>query len=244
MLLTNTEVNILLLVVGAAQAALLFFLLYKKRRSLPGYIFLALYMSVMLLQVTLKLADKVWIMKHLEPLYQFSYQLPFLYGPLLYLFILKFTGYRQPRLRDIYHFITSIIVISILVIMPPYLLLRVIRIIFFDQAVTACLQLASIVVYHLCAFTILKKRSNQRALPKWIRQFVKKSLVVCSAVAMAIFFLDLFLGQWSYARFVFLALTIFIYWAIYKAWRHRGIFSVTRGNANSANAPTPLLTAI
>jgi hypothetical protein len=247
--MTAVQINILLLSLGAVQGLLLFFLLYKKRRSVPGYVFLAAYLAVMLLQVTLKIAGKIWLMKNLDPLYQFSYQLPFLYGPLLYLFVLKFTGYRQPRLRDIYHFLPSIIVISILVMMPPYQLLSWIYAVFFKYTITTPLQLVSIVAYHLRAFYILNKHGRQFNLSaptmvrmKWLKQLTVVSMVVCSTVAFLGGLLHYNFPQLGNLRFGFIALTIFIYWTAYKALRQPKIFSVTRGNAASPDGPAPLLT--
>src|SRR5258708_17313531 len=98
--MTSVQVNILLLCLGAIQGILLFLLLFKKRHSLPGYIFLAGYLTVMLLQITLKLASKLWLMKTVRPLYSFSYNLPFLYGPLVWLFICSITGQRQVNKKD------------------------------------------------------------------------------------------------------------------------------------------------
>ena len=106
--MTALQLNILLLLLGAVQGILVFVLLYKKRRSLPGYIFLAVYLGMMLLQVTMKIADKGWLMTNIDPLYQFSYQLPFLYGPLLYLFVVQFTAHRRITPRDWLHFLPGL----------------------------------------------------------------------------------------------------------------------------------------
>src|SRR5260221_7697631 len=110
--MTSVQVNILLLCLGAIQGILLFLLLFKKRHSLPGYFFLAAYLTVMVLQVIMKLASKLWLMQTMGPLYTFSYNLPFLYGPLTWLFVCSITGQRQTNKKDILHFLPSLIVIT------------------------------------------------------------------------------------------------------------------------------------
>src|SRR5689334_10868507 len=139
--------NILLLSLGVLQGIFLFLLLFKKRKSLHGAVFLAAYLGVMLLQVMMKIATKLWLMQNLDPLYQFSYQLPFLYGPLLYLFVCRFTGQRQVTKKDILHFLPAIIFIGLYVFTDPYKEVPGIFLFLFHYKWTMVLQVLSIVTY-------------------------------------------------------------------------------------------------
>lgn len=233
------QVNILLLSLGAIQGVLLFILLFKKRKFLPGYAFLAAYLGIMLLQVTMKIAGKAWLMQNVDPLYQFSYQLPFLYGPLLYLFVVRYTAQRPLRIKDIFHFLPAVIVIGVFIFERPNQHLPGIFMIFFNYTMTAPLQVTSIVIYHLTAFYILDKYSRNT---RWMKQFTLLSMVVCSMVAIVICLMYFNNPEWRNVRFGFVSLTFFIYWISYKALSQPEIFSVIRGNFSATAPGAPVLT--
>jgi AraC-like DNA-binding protein len=247
------QLNILLLSLGVIHGLFLFFLLFKKRKSLPGHVFLAAYLAVMLLQVTMKITTKLWLMQNLNPLYQFSYQLPFLYGPLLYLFVCRFTGHKQVTLKDILHFIPGIIVISIFILLKPHQHLPGIFLIFFEYEWTTPLQVTSILTYHLTALSILKKHSRQLSSKlttaailrmKWVRQLTIISMIVCSVIAVIICLMYFNNPHWRNVRFGFVLLTVFIYWISYKAWSQPELFTVIRGYSGEegGRSPVPMLT--
>jgi AraC-like DNA-binding protein len=232
----------MLLSLGGIQGILLFILLLKKRRSLPGYGFLAAYLAVMLLQVTLKIADKWWLMQNINPLYQFSYQLPFLYGPLVYLFVVRYTGCRPLRIKDIFHFLPGAIVIGVFMFTRPHQYLPRIFDIFFNYSWTAPLQVLSILIYHWLALGHISAPAFKRV--KWLKQFTVLSMIVCSVVATVICLMYFNNPHWYNVRFGFLSLTVFIYWISYMALGQSGIFAVIRGNSFNDNRaiPAPWLT--
>lgn len=247
--MTALQLNILLLSLGAVQGILVFVLLYKKRRSVPGYIFLATYLAVMLLQVTMKIAGKTWLMQNIDPLYQFSYQLPFLYGPLLYLFVVRFTSHRRITPRDWLHFLPGLAVIAVLMFPVIYKFWPGFYYVFFAYQWTGPLQVASIIAYHLIALSILNKhfkRAGEKFSAtsvlrmKWVRQFTLISMVVCSIVAMVICLMYFNNPGWRNVRFGFIGLTVFIYWISYKVLSQPELFSIIRGySANEAQAVQP-----
>jgi AraC-like DNA-binding protein len=251
--MTALYLNILLLSLGAVQGILFFFLLYKKRRSIPGYLFLAIYLAVMVLQITMKIATKAWLMKNIDPLYQFSYQLPFLYGPLLYLFVVQFTGHRKVTPRDWLHFIPGMAVIAVFVFPMLYRFWPGLYYVFFEYQWTGPLQVASIITYHYVALSLLNKhlkRAREKySAPsllrlKWLRQFTMISMVVCSIVAIVICLMYFNNPHWRNVRFGFIGLTFFIYWISYKVLSQLEIFSVIRGNSGGQGQPAqpPVLT--
>ena len=251
--MTALQLNILLLLLGAVQGILVFVLLYKKRRSLPGYIFLAVYLGMMLLQVTMKIADKGWLMTNIDPLYQFSYQLPFLYGPLLYLFVVQFTAHRRITPRDWLHFLPGLAVIAVLLFPVIYRFWPGFYYVFFAYQWAAPLQVASIVAYHLISLSILntyfnrageKNAATSMLRLKWVRQFTMISMVVCSIVAIVICLMYFNNPAWHNVRFGFIGLTIFIYWISYKVLSQPELFSVIRGFSGNEgqSAQPPMLT--
>jgi AraC-like DNA-binding protein len=251
--MTALQLNILLLSLGAVQGILVFVLLYKKRRSLAGYIFLATYLAVLLLQVTMKIADKGWLMQNIDPLYQFSYQLPFLYGPLLYLFVVRFTSHRRITPRDWLHFLPGMAVIAVFMFPVIYRFWPGFYYVFFAYQWTGPLQVASIIAYHLIAFSILNKHfkkagekfsTTSMVRMKWVRQFTLISMVVCSIVAIVICLMYFNNPAWRNVRFGFIGLTGFIYWISYKVLSQPELFSVIRGCSGNEAQPVqpPMLT--
>lgn len=239
--MTSVQVNILLLGLGAIQGIFLFLLLFKKRHALPGYTFLAGFLAVMLLQIVMKAISKVWLMHTTGPLYLFSYNLPFLYGPLIYLFVCRVTGYRKPGKKDILHFLPSVVMIAHLLFNDLY---RYVPFVFFPILHTfwsMVLQLISLAIYHTLAFIYLKKNSvdissSIGAAVKyrliWLKQFVASSFIVCSVIAVIICLMYYNYPHWQNIRFGFVALTVFIYWISYKAWSQPELFAVIRGYSN------------
>jgi AraC-like DNA-binding protein len=233
--MTALQLNIFLLALGAVQGLLLLLLLFKKRNFLPGYAFLATYLGVMLLQVLMKIASKLWLMQNIDPLYQFSYQLPFLYGPLLYLFVVRYTGYRQIRIKDWLHFIPVFVVMVVMIVPGMYNTWPAFFNLLFDSKYAAPLQVISIVVYHVSALFILKKFNKLQ----WLKHFTITSMVVCSVVAVVIALMYYNNPEWKNVRFGFIALTFFIYWISYKALSQPEVFAVIRGNYGHETAQLP-----
>ena len=233
--MTSLQLNVLLLGLGALQGIFLFALLYKKRSSLPGYIFLAAYIGVLLLQTGMKIADKLWLMTHLNPLYSFSYQLPFLYGPLMYLFICSITNYRKVGAKDILHFLPAVMFIGLFVFGNPYQSVPGIFYPLFQTFWAMVLQLISITVYHMLALKILQRSNAITAKPlklplrQWLKQLTINSLIISIVIAAVICLMYYNHPHWSNVRFSFVALSIFIYWISYKAWSQPELFTVILG---------------
>ena len=62
------QVNIFLLLFGALQGIFLSVVLLKKKVHQSGYFFLVAYLGVMILQITLKVMSKIWLLNNLMPL--------------------------------------------------------------------------------------------------------------------------------------------------------------------------------
>jgi AraC-like DNA-binding protein len=243
--LTSTQFNILLLALGAFQGAFLILLLYRKRRTLPGYSFLAAYLVVMLFQILMKLAGKIWLMNTIRPFYAFSYYLPLLYGPLIWFFIKHWTSDPRFRKRNAVHFLPvlfAMVVVSLnsLSFPVPFFLYP-----FMHPDFSMYLQLISILVYHVLAWTELRKHKANLYPPlsaitnlgiSWLRQFILISLFICSSIAILICLMYHHYPYWQSMRFGFVGLTVFIYWVSYCAWNQPEIFSVITGGMGHPEA--------
>jgi AraC-like DNA-binding protein len=236
--MTSVSVNILLLCLGAIQGVFLFLLLFKKRHLLQGYAFLAAYFGVMLLQIVMKLASKLWLMQTTGALYSFSYQLPFLYGPLIYLFVCNVTGQRQVSKKDILHFIPVIAIVALFVFGNPKYHVPLLLVPLFHTKWSMILQLISLSAYHVLTFFCLNKyegklnaaiSSSVKYRISWLRQFIIASSIVCCVIAVVICLMYYNFPRGQNIRFGFAALTVFIYWISYKVWSQPELFAVIRG---------------
>lgn len=237
-------VNIIILSAGLLQGVFLSLLLYKKRNSLPGYYFLAAYWAAMLLQVVMKIADKLWLMQHLHPLYSFSYQLPLLYGPLAWLFIMQVTGKRSFRTIHFLHFLPVLVIIVSLAAAYAGFSLPLFLWPFFNTYSAMILQLISLLVYHGLAFYVLTK--YRKSLPQplsamskqrinWLQQFITGSVIACIVITVAICFMYIHFPKGQIFRFGFATLTLFIYWISYKAWIQPELFGVIHGGGDESS---------
>lgn len=213
------QLNIFLLLFGGLQGVLLTLFLARKKMWKPGHVFLLLYFAVLLLQIVLKVMSKGWLMHHWPLLYALSYQLPFLYGPLLYLFVRGVAG--QPPLRAVHLLhLLPFAAAGLLAALGPYSTVAdtLLENIFAGER-RLMLQLASIALYHYFAFKTLPRSSAG-----WVRQFTMVSCAGSAVVALTIYFMYVYYPALNWMRMGFLSLTGLIYWVSYKALTQPGMF--------------------
>jgi len=246
------QINIVLLALGGIQALLLIILLLWKSISLPGRPFLIAYLLVMTLQIVMKVVSKIWLMENAGQLYLFSYQLPFLYGPLIYLFIRRAAGANKPKWSALFHFIPTLIVLGFFIGGGPYGSNPFLKS-FFHPPGSMVFQLASLFIYHRISFRLLQQSSAGVPGPstviiytrmKWLRQFVVGSGFICSIIAIVVCMMYQMFPRYQELRFGFSALTVFIYWISYNALIRPEIFRAVKGYAQQAQdkATVPALT--
>jgi AraC-like DNA-binding protein len=244
------QLNIFLLLFGALQGLLISVLLVQRKVYRTAYVFLIVYIAVMILQILLKVASKVWLMQNLSMLYFISYRLPFLYGPLAYLLTLyllrKKTGFSPVSVLHLLPFVVA--VFTMLYYFQTgrdsYFVAA-----FMDGNIFSLLQIISILVYHGLALREWRKHnisvknyfSDIRKFQlSWLKMFIWLSLIVCSLITAAIYFMYLYFPLLNDLKLVFIALTVFIYWVSYAALKQPQVFSVTYGFAGD-EAPGPLI---
>ncbi len=200
--MTN-QLNIFLLIFGALQGCLLSILYLRKKRAGPFNLYFSAFLIVLGLQLTLKVVSKGWLMHHLNFAYLFSYDLPYLVGPLLYLFIKSRKATSHFRWIDLLHFTPFLIAV-----IATVLLARVYTYHYrFPLYTQAFFELVSIFSY-----TILSLRISDASAKGFIRLVCLVETVIIIALALMVSFY----GRFPDVRLLFTALTFLIYWISYK----------------------------
>lgn len=242
------QLNIFLLLFGGLQGLLLSIFLIRKKLYRSGYIFLLLYFGVMLLQITLKVMSKHWLMENWRLLYSISYFLPLLYGPLIFLFVRQLLLNKKLRALDLLHLFPFIFLFLYLRLDGSFT--QEWAYFIYKRKTELFLQLSSVSVYHgLAMHCWMQHRSSlknyfsetQRLQMNWIRQFIIASFVVCSVIVSAIYLLYINYPRGAEFRYGFVALTIFIYWISYAALTRPSIFSVIKGKTAQEDIILPVL---
>ena len=243
-----SHATILFLVFVLLLGILFSIFLIRKKIYCSGYIFLLCYFAVMLLQITFQLITSGWLTEHWQVLYDLSYQLPFLYGPLIYLFTKKQLKKRSFQLTELFHFVPFVMVVFFLIIghindesptaLFPFVLVKF----------RLLLQLTSIYLYHWVALqcwvdnreTNSRFRSVLESQSSWIKRFIYASFVVSLAIALLNYFMVKLYPQLDHIGPVYLVLTLFIYWISYEAVHHRETFHVIKGYATETDSTKDL----
>lgn len=185
-------------------------------------------------------------------LYEVSYYLPILYGPLILLFVRQSLLNKKFRTVDLLHFLPFALLITGLMLWMVFSVRIGSLGILFRTDTQMILQLISLSLYHWFAFKCwMEYRSSlktyfsetQQLQMNWIRQFIIASLIVCSVIAMAIYLIYVTNPYSLPYRYLFAVLTVFIYWISYTALTKPSIFSVIKGYAGE-NSPLPVLPAL
>ncbi|HXL55623.1 MAG TPA: hypothetical protein VN958_05155, partial [Chitinophagaceae bacterium] len=135
----------------------------------------------MILQITLKVMSKVWLLHNLMPLYFLSYSFPLLYGPLLYLFAKQFLLRTAFKSFDILHFLPFIMVVLYFIFGNTYAETPFMLMPFFEPMQRMIIELLSLIVYHVIAWQcwlnyqtgVKNFFSDVKKLQlKWLKQFI------------------------------------------------------------------------
>lgn len=204
------QVNLFLLLFGALQGGLLSLWFLKNRRREPAHRYLGLLLGVVGLQLTLKVIAKAWLFQQVWPLYLLSYQLPYLVGPLLFLFVkAKITGQRNRAAG--WHWLPF--GVAILWVIGAYATDGRWRGLHpYPQAV---LQTLSLGIY-----ATLAHRIATPPLKAFVRVATAAELLIVVTLALMV----VYYGRFPDVRLLFIALTLLIYWVSYQVLAHAGPF--------------------
>lgn len=197
------HVNIFLLLFGALQGWLLSVWFLKNQTKKISNLYFALFLIVVGLQLTFKVITKGWLMENVRLAYLFSYDLPYLVGPLLYLYIAARKRNEFTRLQ-LLHFVPFIVAIALTLAATNFRTFPI-RV---HPYTDLLLQLISISTYSIMAW-----RAGNPALKTFIKAvWIAESVIIVTLAVMVVYF-----PLFPDARLLFLSLTILIYWISYLA---------------------------
>lgn len=217
------QVNIFLLILGASQGALMsWYLLRKQTHHLANTYFLLILVTIGL-QMTFKVLSKVWLTHHVELLYFMSYNLPFLIGPFLYLYVRSLNG-RPFKRADLFHFLPFVLTTFEVAIqqVPGYWTSPISRLATPVEGRSVA-QLLLVGVYTWASWRLA-------GVPKHasLRRFVLGLGLVEMIIIVALAVMYLNYPRYADARLLFASLTVLVYWISYKHLEQPNLFVVSR----------------
>jgi AraC-like DNA-binding protein len=237
----HNQLNIFILGFGALQGFLIALLLLKKNPLKTGRLFLLLYLLTLLFQILMKVADKTWLIIHTRGPYFISYQLPFLYGPFLYLFLKQAFDVGRFRPKDLSHFLPFVYFTAVEFcsamgwwrFLPDGL--------FFPRWATGILQGLSLACYHYFCYRLLRNQAgagfSQRQKRQWLQRLTVASFCVTALIVTALYVMYVHHPRLSEVRYLFAAATFFIYWISYLILQHPEDFRSSGVLPQPADAP-------
>lgn len=207
----STGIIITILCFGIIQAAMLVAVLHRRHTALQPTRYLIAFLAVVALQLAFKVITKTWLWDHARTVYMMSYNLGYLAGPLLYLYIRSQDQSRTFSLRDALHFlpfigstmITLVDEVAGIVIANPIELVLP----------WPSLQIISIAAYGIAGWRVSPSGKKYSTA---LRSFLTASLITEAIIVITIALLVRNFQTMPDIRPVFLVLTLFILWLTYR----------------------------
>lgn len=217
------QLNVLLLSVGALQGVLMSFFLLRRSATAKGRVYFALFLVVVGLQLAFKAIAKGWLWHNAQVPYLLSYSLPFLIGPLLYLFVRsRTTDQTQFAPRDLLHAVPFLIDLANAVTniaLDASFLPSVVWLIFPWPS----LELVSLLTYSVLSWRMLRL-TKQEMCPDELKKFVLGVASVETVIILTIAVMVRNIDTFPDVRLLFVALTALIYWVSYKLFAAPEVF--------------------
>jgi AraC-like DNA-binding protein len=197
------QLNIFFLLFGAAQGGLLSIWFLRNQHRKIANLWFAFFLIAIGVQLTLKVITKTWMMESVLYIYLASYKMPYLIGPLLYLYCRARIDNRFNK-NDLLHFLPFAFLIVFNFVpyessLSPYIHWR--------PYTQALIQLISMTTY---TYLSIRLKDNQ------IKNFIylvaiAEIIIICTFAVMYVYY-----GRFPDVRLLFLVLTFLIYWISYK----------------------------
>lgn len=175
--------------------------------------------------------------------YILSYYLPFLYGPLIFLFSKHYLQKAQWHWGYFLHFVPFAVYLVFFSFGRPRANAPAIIESSLQSGARMVLQLASICIYHIMAWRILQNKSNTaevNVVYKTKKQFLKKLLIISlcatAGIVAMMYFLYTRYPYYQNVRWAFSLLTVFIYWISYETLKKPELFKVIKGSNKPLDA--------
>jgi len=204
------QLNIFILSFGIVQCLLLTIWMLRNQTQKLSNIYFALFIIIVGLQLTFKVLSKIWMVNEVYIPYLISYKLPYLIGPLLFLFVTSRAD-ESWRSRDLLHFIPFVFFTAI----------EFIGITVFDRYpmvhpyMQALFQITSLGIYSF--LSLRRSNSLTKQLIAWLAS--AEFIIIVTLALMYVYY-----GQFPDVRLLFVVLTVLIYWISYKMISRSPVF--------------------
>lgn len=241
-------INTIVFSSGVIQGILLVIVLLKKRYNLFPNMFLGIFIGVVTLQVFIKLHGSNFQSDFMSPVYFILYYLPYLYGPLVYLYIKKsVTEQFDLNLKMVLHLIPFMVSILI-VLVSGYKIINLFDFINIDvyNILDTAFQIIVLSAYILAGKKLLSSKSSTAKTNigsfdpvKWFNNFT--NVVWITGISLIILFTLVFYNvefisiKFDNSSIAFLILPLIIYWISYNALVNPELFI----NRNTAAIARP-----
>ncbi len=213
-----SQLYIFLLAFGLLQGILLGVYLTRKQKRSLVQVYLVLILTVAALQMTFKIVSKVWLGQNLQQLYLLSYFLPYLMGPLLFLFTKAHVAPFSKK--DLFHFGLFLFMIGISLFQNmnlPFDLFVWVRLPLLGATILQCLILG---VYSIFCWQIISKHETLARFKPFIVILTATEMMV--AITLALLYRNY--PAYQEMRFIFILFTLIIYWVSYKVMTEPNYF--------------------
>ena len=199
------QVNIFILLFGAAQGILLSLWMLRHEKRKLSNVYLSAFLIIVGLQLTFKVVNKMWMTDYALIPYVISYKLPYLIGPLLYLFV-RCRNDETWKPHHLLHFL-------------PFALFTALEFLWsgahFHPYTQAFFQTTSLAIY-----TFLSLRLSNPLVKQFVAFVASSEFIII--VTLAVMFV--YYGRFPDVRLLFIILTVLIYWISYKILSRSPIF--------------------
>lgn len=227
----SISLNAILFLVGAFQGVVLSLAIFfggQLRNSSKRI--LAVFIVILTSQMLLKVISKDWIGNYFSYFGIVAYQIPFLFGPVVFLFAAS-VATRNWKFKPLYflHFFPFVFLAILIFLISQGITNQVAYLLpntLFRQVLFLIIQLTSVCFYGYSAWTLTTSFENNlqstfsslaRVSVTWLKQFIIASMLTSLITSIALSLMYYFYPLHQEIRYLLLCQGLLIYWITYKA---------------------------
>lgn len=250
----ESYISILVFSAGTFQGLLLIYILLRRPGKLIPNIVLSIFVGILIIQVLVKFCDINFAARQFGPLYNLSYFLPYLYGPLTYLYIKKsFRPVPAFGLNELVH-LTPFIASVMIVLLSGYNIVNIfgyINVHAYNIADTIA-QLSILTLYVFLSKRLIQRETvssgaetGYKKFKDWFNRLTNITwLTGITAIILLTFYFynsELKIVGYEYSVLIFVFLPFMIYWLSYEAFMNPELFFTgVAGVLNPEAIPYPV----